>query len=482
MAFYIEIVSIGKDNYKLIEPLCDQLNLVQKEFIFKLPPKRLQDAGQEFVLQAYQTQEVFKWLKEYRTKAKGDRRYLIGVTSGLLESERLTNLFGSHEAENGIAVVSLFRIEKFVNVEEAFLSYYFMRYALSFVNPKWKSHEETRTCYFDKKINKPDLRLSLLAKNALCDECSKNFKDFFNPEIADAFRKIAQFAAALENGDKEAVAKLTGIKIKIPTIVILTAIKEEFRAITEHLSDHQPVVIDGTYYTSGFFDFENIRVAKVIARECGPKNAIASQETERSISNFKPDMMLFVGIAGSRKPTDFKVGDVIFPEKLYYYEGGKAVEGQIKARPDAVEPTYRLLELAKHERSRESWKQLIKYKDCGEVSADIGIIASGEKVVDHYDSAIGKILDANYNDTSAVEMEGYGFMKAINRQGSGSSITYGVVRGISDILSRDEENTINTNLQSETRPKNVKNLASSTAAAFAFWLIWSFYSDKNKSQ
>jgi len=219
------------------------------------------------------------------------------------------------------------------------------------------------------------------------------------------------------------------------------------------------------------FEYEGKEIANVIIRECGAKNTTASQETERAINYYNPNMMMFVGIAGSRKPNDFKIGDVIFPEKIYHYEGGKATLNSFKARPDAVSPTFELLERAKKERNNKDWQTMIKGNYSHSVKANIGIIASGEQLIDHHDSEIGKILTEHYNDSSAVEMEGYGFLKAITRQGSETkNIIVGVVRGISDIIEMSQKMQPEASI--DRRPDNAKEFASDTAAAFAFWLIY----------
>ena len=75
-----------------------------------------------------------------------------------------------------------------------------------------------------------------------------------------------------------------------------------------------------TTYESGVYQSNGREVANVIIRECGAGNTIASQECERAINYFDPDCIFFVGIAGSRKPSDFSIGDVIFPKKVYFYE------------------------------------------------------------------------------------------------------------------------------------------------------------------
>ena len=262
---------------------------------------------------------------------------------------------------------------------------------------------------------------------------------------------------------------------KLPVIVILTAINEEYKAVRNHLTGTIKVNKDDTIYESGIFELAGNEVAEVIIRECGPKNNIAAQETERAINNFNPNCMFFVGIAGSRKVNDFRVGDVIYPEKIYSYEAGKAGKDSFSARPDLGTGSFAVLEMAKIERNNNNWKNLIKGGfDTKEIKANLGVIASGEQIVEHYDSHIGKILTDHYGDTSAVEMEGFGFAKAAERQGrSKSQMLIGVVRGISDILERDEESTGLE--ETDRRPDDAKVLASVTAAAFAYWLIFNLF-------
>jgi nucleoside phosphorylase len=117
---------------------------------------------------------------------------------------------------------------------------------------------------------------------------------------------------------------------------------------------------------------------------------------------------------------------------------------------------------------------MIKGNYSDSVKANIGIIASGEQLIDHHDSEIGKILNEHYNDSSAVEMEGYGFAKAASRQGSETkNIIVGVVRGISDIIELPADKQAEVSI--DRRPDNAKLFASDTAAAFAFWLILKTY-------
>lgn len=281
--------------------------------------------------------------------------------------------------------------------------------------------------------------------------------------------------------NQQTESKESYMKKSLPTVVILTAIQEEYNAVKKHLHNIKDADQNNTAYEVGIFIFNGIEIAKVIIRECGARNTTAAQESERAIQYFRPNCMFFVGIAGSRKPNDFAVGDVIFPEKIYSYEGGKSEEHTFKARPDTAGISYSLIELAKKERRKNDWKVLIKNKWEKDVKANLGIIASGDQIIEHYNSSIGKILTDYFNDTSAVEMEGFGFANAAARQGQETNnILVGIVRGISDIIGQPQENISET--QIDRRPDNVKDFASDTAAAFTFWLIYKSYEGYLKTE
>jgi hypothetical protein len=73
-------------------------------------------------------------------------------------------------------------------------------------------------------------------------------------------------------------------------------------------------------------------------------------------------------------------------------------------------------------------------------------------------------------------MEGFGFGNAalIEQGRETSNIMTGVVRGISDIIEQPAKNKRKI-IMTDRRPANAKQLASDTAAAFAFWLILKTY-------
>jgi len=322
-----------------------------------------------------------------------------------------------------------------------------------------------------------------VVQNDIITKCNKNEKLTYEPKVISKRDKDGKKKSRIDKEEgllsfvKKYGTELMEMEMPdpiLPVVVILTAIKEEYLAVRIHLSNINDANQKGTSYESGIYSFGNKQIANVIIRECGAKNPYSSQETERAIQHFTPDIILFVGIAGSRKPNDFSICDVIFPEKIYYYEGGKSERDSTKARPDIAKPTYQLLELFKRERLKDDWKILIKSEIKAEVTGDTGIIASGEQVVEHYNSEVGEILTEHYNDASVTDMESFGFANAAQRQGMDySNMKIGVIRGISDIIERDEVDQDTE--EHDRRPSNLKKLASDTASAFAFWLIYKTY-------
>jgi len=196
VAYNIEILSVGDDSTSQIAEVSQSLNVAQDEFRFSLPPERLRTDGLVFVRQEYRTSEVFSFLRDYRTKAKGSRPYLVAVVNGRLSSDKYTNLFGSHEASEGLAVITLHDHQRYADSYRPYLCYYFIRYALSFVCPVLKSHKHTHGCFFDFKQNKLDLKLSL-ESGEFCSQCKEKLEQAFNTEIRTAIQAIIKVMKSL---------------------------------------------------------------------------------------------------------------------------------------------------------------------------------------------------------------------------------------------------------------------------------------------
>lgn len=157
----------------------------------------------------YRTTELFQFLRDYRKKARGNRRYLILVVDGPLSSPSLTNLFGSHKAKEGLAVFTTYDSGRFVYDLIRYVRYYLLRYAMSFLAPSIKTHDEAKGCFFDKKMYKPDIRLSLLT-GGICDSCRTELARYWTHEIKRAIEDMARYVA--EDFPHALVMKGGGVK------------------------------------------------------------------------------------------------------------------------------------------------------------------------------------------------------------------------------------------------------------------------------
>ena len=170
MAYDIELMCVGEDLYPTLEASAASLNAVQQEFRFRLTSQR--EPGLGLKRADYTNAQIWEFLRGQREKYGGNRQYIIAFVNAPLRSAALSNIFGSHEANEGLAVVTLHAHHQYVKETERFCSYYMVRYAMSFVNSHIKAHndEVRRGCYFNKKLYKPEIKESM-DSGEVCDEC-----------------------------------------------------------------------------------------------------------------------------------------------------------------------------------------------------------------------------------------------------------------------------------------------------------------------
>lgn len=248
--------------------------------------------------------------------------------------------------------------------------------------------------------------------------------------------------------------------------VILTAIPEEYDAVRSHLTNLKEEQCKGTIYEIGQFVTGSNNLWNIAIVEIGMHNPNAALEAERASGYFKPNVILFVGVAGGIK--DVNIGDVVAVTKAYGYEYGKETES-FKTRPEAPESTYDLIQRARSIARNEKWIDRIHGEFKQLPKAFVGPIASGEKVLASTQSTTYELIRSSYNDALAIDMESVGFLRATHANRELMSI---VIRGISDL--------INGKYKSDS--EGSQELASRNAAAFAFELISKHnFSKKNNS-
>jgi nucleoside phosphorylase len=251
------------------------------------------------------------------------------------------------------------------------------------------------------------------------------------------------------------------------TVVIMTAIPIETREVLQYLRDRDEEVVRGAVFHTGFFDGET-GPWRVIVGQPGAGNIPATLMMDRAINRFKPDVALFVGVAGGIK--DVRIGDVVVGTKIYGYESGKVEEGAFRARPEVFRCSDALVSRARAVLQKGTWIGRFHYRVPRDGRrAFIGPIATGDKVIATVEDRLHWFLRETYNDALAVEMEGRGFAEALHGNPEVAGL---VVRGISDLLSG----------KSASDAVGNQELAADAAAAFAFEVLSTFRGDAGRDQ
>lgn len=234
------------------------------------------------------------------------------------------------------------------------------------------------------------------------------------------------------------------------TVVVLTALDLEYKAVRAHLDDietHRHGA--GTRYESGTIRGTSCRVTLGLT---GVGNHSSAVIAERAIQEFAPSAVLFVGVAGSLWPKP-GLGDVVVAERVYAYHGGTSEDDGLKSRPRAWEAPHAVSQIAHHLERSGSWSDRLP-AGSGSPEVRFGAIAAGEIVQNSTISREAEWIRDHYNDAIAIEMEAAGVAHA----GHLNSAAVGIVRGISDMA--DGTKTGDGDIEWQPR-------AAANAAAFA---------------
>ncbi|MBV2196418.1 MAG: 5'-methylthioadenosine/S-adenosylhomocysteine nucleosidase [Flavobacterium sp.] len=244
------------------------------------------------------------------------------------------------------------------------------------------------------------------------------------------------------------------------TIVIQTALAIEEQAVISKLSNVTDYIHpeSKSIYKVGDY-ISNGNKLQIIVGRTNQTNINAAIETERIINHFHPSYIFFVGVAGGLK--DVRIGDIVIGSDVYGYERGKEKDVFLP-RPQFGFSSYELEQLATSFSISDKWsnisRSLVNTKFQSDISAFVGTIASGEKVVGSVKSSLFNFLKQNCSHALAVEMEGLGFLEACRPYPLIKSL---LIRGISDLVD-DKENSDKEGSQP---------YASKNATEFLFGLI-----------
>lgn len=212
-------------------------------------------------------------------------------------------------------------------------------------------------------------------------------------------------------------------------ILVLVALKVERQEVRRRLFglrvEQHPA---GTHFDVG--TFRDTRVALALS---GRGNHAAATIAERAISNYHPDAVLFVGVAGGLRDW-VELGDVVVATKVYAYHGGRSEDGGFHAHPQAWPIPYEIDQIARHLVLDGRWAPEAERQP----RVHFEPIAAGEVVINGREVTEVKRLRHFYADAIAVDMESAGAALAghFNR-----SVPTAAVRSISDHAAGHKDRT-----------------------------------------
>ena len=239
------------------------------------------------------------------------------------------------------------------------------------------------------------------------------------------------------------------------TAVILAAEGSGYQAVSTYLDNLREEVYQGSVYERGVFS-TGAQTWEVGLVEISEGGANVSFETERALSYFKPDALLYISLVTGMQ--EVQLGDVVSPTKVYGYESGRSA-AIFETKPDAWTVSYEMAQRARAEARRTDWLQRVKDpSDTSLPNVVLKPIASGEKVLASTRSKLYPFLLSHYNDTVAVDMGGHGVLVAAHAHPTIKAL---VVCGISELVQNGrEESTIEW-----------RRVAAHRASAFAFEVL-----------
>ena len=167
----------------------------------------------------------------------------------------------------------------------------------------------------------------------------------------------------------------------------------------------------------------------VVAQAPDAANVDSALLTADLLRDWNPQAALMVGIAATTDTKEAALGDVVAGRDVYYYERGKVTPGGTKPEPRTMQPDSTLWNNVE---SLPNWIPSLPILRPDGASTlpklRLGVIASGEKVL--ADVAARDHIVAGHRKVIAVEMEGYGFSRAV--WANFGQVRHLVIRGICD--------------------------------------------------
>ena len=215
-----------------------------------------------------------------------------------------------------------------------------------------------------------------------------------------------------------------------PVMAILGAFKQEIVLLEDELIDVQEQIIEEIRFISG-----KLRGKKVVIAYTGIGKVNAAMTTTLLIEHFKPDKVIFTGIAGAVN-RQLQPGDIVIAEKTAHHDMGtfwpeglfhKGVKNRLNGweNPVFFDGDEQLLKLAERAAQQVELRSIRIISGQRSPKVVKGVVVTGDSFIASAEKCaeLRKKLNAD-----AVEMEGAAVAQLCFQRGIG----YLVIRSISD--------------------------------------------------
>jgi nucleoside phosphorylase len=213
-------------------------------------------------------------------------------------------------------------------------------------------------------------------------------------------------------------------------VVILTALQVEHEAMVRALGECAIQAWRGRTLHVG--KVGNLDVLVFPINSAG--NISSAQAATVAMNIWNPVCIFMVGIAGGFHDVehDFRLGDVVVPDRIVGYEQAKVRPEGVEQRYEVVPPDWELLQVARRLEPGEWALRVAATRPDGQGGriiprAFFGPVFSGEKVIAD-GTAVEALRNPHWHKALGVEMEGLGVAIAAYRGGPG----FLMVRAVSD--------------------------------------------------
>ena len=204
---------------------------------------------------------------------------------------------------------------------------------MNFICPDIVSHEETHGCFFDLKLHKADIKLSM-RKGRICDPCRKKFEEAIDGDTYNSLLRLIKYLNDKANSNEN-------LPPKKPKVFIASSSSSDGIKIAEYLQVGLDTVTESTIWSQGSFSLTGGYLESLIK---------FAPQYDYAIIVLTPDDLITKKGQTENSPRD----NVIFELGLFMGSIGRDHTFIVKCRDDKLDLPSDLDGIAKAEFNRRS--------------------------------------------------------------------------------------------------------------------------------